>query len=127
MHLRHASFAQMEPFPYISDQIIFDITKITVFKLSVMKQKEVLFATAFLASSPSEANVNCNYIGFPNMQRLKSAKHNGNKVGNIGKTVKSRELAASEHTLALCNVYLDQNGVTQIMGSNRKSVSRFKQ
>ena len=59
------------------------------------------------------------------MHRLKSAKH-GRGVGSIGKSAKSRELAASEHTLQLCNVYLDQNnGVTQLM-NKRESVKRFK-
>ena len=81
----------------------------------------------YLAASPSEVNVQqANYIGFPNMQRLKSAKH-GRGVGSIGKSTKSRELAASEHTLQLCNVYLDQNnGVSQLM-NKRESVKRFKQ
>ena len=58
------------------------------------------------------------------MERLKSAKH-GRKIASIGKSAKSRELAASEHTLQLCNVYLDHGGVNQLM-NKRDSVKRFK-
>ena len=92
-----------------------------------MRSKETLQQKNFLAASPSEVNVQQqNYLGFPNMQRLKSAKHRGH-MGSIGKSNKSRELAASEHTLQLCNVYLDQNnnGLAQLM-NKRDSLKRFK-
>ena len=52
------------------------------------------------------------------MQRLKSAKNHARNIGSIGKgqsTTKSRDLATSQHTLQLCNVYLDnKNGATQL-------------